>query len=230
MYNFAEGEIIIINKPTRWSSFDVVRKIRSVIRFKKIGHAGTLDPLASGLLILATGKKTKTISSLQATTKEYIGTITLGGTTPCFDLELPIDKTYPTEHITGELIYATAQTFTGEQWQYPPIYSAVKQDGKRLYKSAREQEEIEIKKRQVVISAFEITKIEMPVVHFRVVCSSGTYIRSLANDFGKAMNSGSHLSSLCRTKSGDISLAQATELDKWVEDFKNLQQNEATLK
>ncbi len=228
MYTFDEGEIIIINKPTRWSSFDVVRKIRNTIRFKKIGHAGTLDPLASGILILATGKKTKTISSLQATTKEYIGTITLGGTTPCFDLELPIDKTYPTEHITNELIHATALTFVGEQMQYPPIYSAVKQDGKRLYIAARKNEEVELKKRSVTISAFEITKIEMPIVYFRVVCSSGTYVRSLANDFGKAMNSGSHLSSLCRTKSGDITISQATDLEKWVDDFKAWKRNQET--
>ena len=225
MYDFEAGEIILINKPLRWSSFDVVRKIRSTIKFRKIGHAGTLDPLATGILILATGKKTKSISALQATTKEYTGTITLGGTTPCFDMEMPIDKVFPTEHITDEMIYATAKKFEGEQTQYPPIYSAVKQNGKPLYLAARKNEEVELKKRNITISEFEITKIEMPVVHFRVVCTSGTYIRSLANDFGKALESGSHLSSLCRTKSGDISIAQTTDLEKWITDSKNMMES-----
>jgi tRNA pseudouridine55 synthase len=206
----------------------VVRKIRSIIKFSKIGHAGTLDPLATGLLILATGKKTKTISSLQATTKEYIGTFTLGSTTPCFDLELPIDKIFPTEHISNEMIFETAKKFIGQQIQYPPIYSAVKQNGKPLYIAARNNEEVELKKRTITIYEFEITKIEMPIVHFRVVCASGTYIRSLANDFGKSLQSGAHLSSLCRTKSGDINLEQATELDKWINDFKMMKEKKST--
>ncbi len=220
MYDFENGEVIVVNKPLHWTSFDVVRKIRSVIRFKKIGHAGTLDPLATGVLILATGKKTKTISLLQATTKEYTGIITLGGTTPCFDLEMPVDKFYPTEHITNDMIFETAKKFVGEQTQFPPIFSAVKQDGKPLYLAARKQEEVELKKRFITIFEFEITKIEMPEIHFRVQCSSGTYIRSLANDFGKAMNSGSHLSQLCRTKSGDIFLEQAKNLDEWIADYR----------
>jgi tRNA pseudouridine55 synthase len=219
MYDFANGEIIFINKPLHWTSFDVVRKIRYAIRFKKIGHAGTLDPLATGLLILATGKKTKQISQYQAEIKEYTGIITLGSTTPCFDLELPIDKTYPTSHITDEMIYETAKKFIGEQTQYPPIYSAVKQNGKPLYIAARNNEEVELKKRTITIEEFEITKIEMPNVHFRVVCTTGTYIRSLANDFGKALQSGSHLAELCRTKSGNYTLQHAVDLDKWIADF-----------
>lgn len=219
-YNFAEGEIILINKSLHWTSFDVVRKIRYAIKFKKIGHAGTLDPLATGLLILATGKKTKLISSFQNTMKEYTGVITLGGTTPCFDLEIPVDTFYPIEHITDEMIYTTAKSFIGEQTQYPPIYSAIKQNGKPIYLLARKNEEIELKKRNITITEFEITKIEMPNVHFRVVCSSGTYIRSLANDFGKALNSGSHLSELCRTKSGDFDLTGVPTIEEWIDAYK----------
>ena len=221
MYNFTEGEIILINKPLQWSSFDVVRKIRNVIQFKKIGHAGTLDPLATGLLILATGKKTKTISTYQTEKKEYTGVITLGGTTPCFDLEIPVDKFFPTEHITDEMIFATAKKFVGEQTQYPPIFSAVKLNGKPLYLAARKQEEVELKKRNIIIYDFEITKIEMLNVHFRVECSTGTYIRSLADDFGKALNSGAHLSKLCRTKSGNFTLADAKDLNDWVKNYQN---------
>lgn len=219
-YDFAAGEVLLINKSLHWTSFDVVNKIRYTTRFKKIGHAGTLDPLATGLLIIATGKKTKLISTFQNTIKEYTGIITLGGTTPCFDLEIPVDTFYPIDHITDEMIYATAQTFIGEQTQYPPIFSAVKQNGKPIYLLARKNEEIELKKRHITISEFEITKIEMPDVHFRVVCTSGTYIRSLANDFGKAMNSGSHLSKLCRTKSGDFDLTNVPTIEEWIDAYK----------
>jgi tRNA pseudouridine55 synthase len=219
-YDFAAGEIILINKSLHWTSFDVVNKIRYTTRFKKIGHAGTLDPLATGLLILATGKKTKLISSFQNTIKEYTGIITLGGTTPCFDLEIEVDTFYPTEHITTDMIYKTATSFLGEQTQYPPIFSAVKQNGKPIYLLARKNEEIELKKRNITISEFEITKIEMPDVHFRVVCTSGTYIRSLANDFGKALQSGSHLSKLCRTKSGDFDLTNVPTIDEWIAQYK----------
>jgi len=219
-YDFAAGEVILINKSLHWTSFDVVNKIRYTTRFKKIGHAGTLDPLATGLLIIATGMKTKLISSFQNTIKEYTGIITLGGTTPCFDLEMPVDTFYPTEHITEAMIYATAQSFIGEQTQYPPKFSAVKQNGKPIYLLARKNEDIELKKRHITISEFEITKIEMPDVHFRVVCTSGTYIRSLANDFGKAMNSGSHLSKLCRTKSGDFGLTNVPTIEEWIDAYK----------
>jgi tRNA pseudouridine55 synthase len=219
-YNFAEGEIILINKSINWTSFDVVRRIRGAIKFRKIGHAGTLDPLATGLLILATGKKTKLISTFQNTNKEYTGIITLGGTTPCFDLEIPVDTFYATEHITDEMIYASAKTFLGEQTQYPPIFSAVKQNGKPLYILARKNEEVELKKRHITIHEFEITKIEMPDVHFRVVCTSGTYIRSLANDFGKSLQSGSHLSKLCRTKSGDFDLTNVLTVNDWIDEYK----------
>jgi tRNA pseudouridine55 synthase len=219
-YDFAAGEIILINKSLHWTSFDVVNKIRYTTRFKKIGHAGTLDPLATGLLIIATGKKTKLISTFQNTVKEYTGIITLGGTTPCFDLEIEVDTFYPTEHITTDMIYETATSFLGEQTQYPPIFSAVKQNGKPIYLLARKNEEIELKKRHITISEFEITKIEMPDVHFRVVCTSGTYIRSLANDFGKAMQSGSHLSKLCRTKSGDFDVTNVPTIDEWIAQYK----------
>ncbi|MEN9522586.1 MAG: hypothetical protein RL065_963 [Bacteroidota bacterium] len=219
-YDFAAGEIILINKSLHWTSFDVVKKIRYTIKFKKIGHAGTLDPLATGLLILATGKKTKLISTFQNTIKEYTGIITLGGTTPCFDLEIPVDTFYPTEHITEAMIYETAKSFLGEQTQYPPIFSAVKQNGKPIYLLARKNEEIELKKRHITISEFERTKIEMPNVHFRVVCTSGTYIRSLASDFGKALNSGAHLSKLCRTKSGDFDLTDVPTIEEWIDAYK----------
>ncbi|MFM2225863.1 MAG: hypothetical protein RJA07_2065 [Bacteroidota bacterium] len=222
-YNFAEGEIILINKSLTWTSFDVVRKIIYTTRFKKIGHAGTLDPLATGLLILATGKKTKLISTFQNTKKEYTGIITLGGTTPCFDLEIPVDTLHPTEHITNDMIYETAASFVGDQTQYPPIYSAVKQNGKPLYILARKKEDIELKKRFITIYEFEITKIEMPDIHFRVVCASGTYIRSLANDFGIRLKSGAHLSKLCRTKSGDFDLTNVPTIDEWIDAYKQSQ-------
>lgn len=215
--DFLNGQLLLIDKPLGWSSFQAVNKLKWVIRKKfalkkfKIGHAGTLDPLATGLLLICTGKFTKTITELQGQIKEYTGTITLGTTTPSYDLETEVDETFATEHITEQLVHETTAKFTGEIEQTPPIFSALKKDGKRLYEYAREGKMVEIKKRIVTITAFEITSIEFPRVNFRVVCSKGTYIRSLANDFGKALQSGGHLSSLRRTKIGDYNVNKALD-------------------
>ncbi len=218
--DYLEGQILLIDKPLTWTSFQAVNALKWAIRRKfelkkiKIGHAGTLDPLATGLLLVCTGKFTKRIIELQGQVKEYTGTITLGATTPSYDLETEVDNTYPTEHITEELIHRATEQFIGEIQQFPPVFSALKKDGKRLYEYAREGKEVEIKSRSVEIHKFEITHIEMPNITFRVVCSKGTYIRSLANDFGKALNSGAHLSSLRRTKIGDFNVDNAvTPLD-----------------
>lgn len=215
---FQEGQILLIDKPLTWSSFQAVNKIKYALiknlnlpKKFKIGHAGTLDPLASGLLIICTGKFTKKISELQGQIKEYTGTITLGATTPSYDLETEINETFRTEHITDELILETTKQFIGIIDQFPPIFSAIKKDGKRLYEHARAGEEVEIQSRKVEIMEFEITRINLPEVDFRVVCSKGTYIRSLAFDFGKALNSGGHLTALRRTKIGDFSVDNAIE-------------------
>ncbi|MDX1759262.1 MAG: tRNA pseudouridine(55) synthase TruB [Arenibacter algicola] len=213
--DFLEGQVLLIDKPLGWSSFQAVNSLKWKIRKKfqlkkiKIGHAGTLDPLATGLLLICTGKATKTINELQGQEKEYTGTITLGGTTPSYDLETEINENFPIDHITNELIHSTTSQFIGDIEQIPPVFSALKKDGKRLYEYAREGKEVEIKKRGVTITEFEITSIELPMVHFRVVCSKGTYIRSLAHDFGKALQSGAHLSSLKRTKIGDYNVNKA---------------------
>lgn len=215
---FLEGQILLIDKPLTWSSFQAVNKIKYALiknlelpKKFKIGHAGTLDPLASGLLIICTGKFTKRISELQGQIKEYTGTITVGTTTPSYDLETEVNATFPTEHITEQLIQETTKQFIGEIDQYPPIFSALKKDGKRLYEHARAGEEVEIASRKIEISQFEITRIELPEIDFRVVCSKGTYIRSLAYDFGKALNSGAHLTALRRTKIGDFSVDHAID-------------------
>lgn len=215
---FLEGQILLIDKPLTWSSFQAVNKIKYTLiknldlpkRFK-IGHAGTLDPLATGLLIICTGKFTKRLSELQGQIKEYTGTITVGATTPSYDLETEINETFPTTHITAELIEQTKKQFIGAIEQFPPIFSAIKKNGKRLYEHARKGEEIEIQSRKIEISEFEITRIELPEIDFRVVCSKGTYIRSLAYDFGKALKSGAHLTALRRTKIGDFSVDNAVE-------------------
>ena len=213
--DFLEGQVLLIDKPLGWSSFQAVNSLKWKIRKKfqlkkiKIGHAGTLDPLATGLLLICTGKATKTINELQGQEKEYTGTIALGGTTPSYDLETEINENFPIDHITNELIHSTTSQFIGDIEQIPPVFSALKKDGKRLYEYAREGKEVEIKKRGVTITEFEITSIELPMVHFRVVCSKGTYIRSLAHDFGKALQSGAHLSSLKRTKIGDYNVNKA---------------------
>lgn len=211
--DFLEGQILLIDKPLTWSSFQAVNKLKYILKRKydlpkkfKIGHAGTLDPLATGLLIVCTGKFTKRITEIQAQAKEYTGTITVGATTPSYDLETEVDATFPTDHITSELIQESLKQFIGEIDQKPPVFSAIKKDGKRLYEHARAGEEVEISSRKTTIYEFEITKFDMPKIEFRVVCSKGTYIRSLAFDFGKALNSGAHLSALRRTKIGDFSV------------------------
>jgi tRNA pseudouridine55 synthase len=208
-----EGQILLIDKPLTWSSFQAVNKLKYVLKRKydlpkkfKIGHAGTLDPLATGLLIICTGKFTKKITEIQAQTKEYTGTIVLGATTPSYDMETEVDATFPTEHITEALILETVQQFLGEIDQKPPVFSAIKKDGIRLYEHARAGEEVEIASRKTTIYEFEITRIASPEVDFRVQCSKGTYIRSLAFDFGKALQSGGYLSALRRTKIGDYSV------------------------
>jgi tRNA pseudouridine55 synthase len=216
------GKILLIDKPLTWSSFQAVNKIKYALKRKynlpksfKIGHAGTLDPLATGLLIICTGKFTKKIPELQGMVKEYTGTITLGATTPSYDLETAIDHTYPTNHITEELIKSTTQKFIGEIDQKPPVFSALKKDGKRLYEHARAGEEVEIASRKISILEFEITRISLPEIDFRVVCSKGTYIRSLAYDFGLALDSGAHLSALRRTKIGEFSVENAIKADEF---------------
>lgn len=221
--DFKNGQLIIVDKPLNWTSFQVVNKLRWAIRRKfnikkiKVGHAGTLDPLATGLLVICTGKFTKKIESYQAESKEYTGAITLGATTPSYDLETEIDQTFPTDHINSLSIETATKTFLGKIQQTPPLYSAIKKDGVRLYELARKGENTEIKSREIEIFSFDITHIEMPVVHFRILCSKGTYIRSIANDFGKVLKSGAHLSELRRTKSGDFDLTNAVSPKAFVE-------------
>jgi tRNA pseudouridine55 synthase len=212
-YNFEAGEILLINKPLTWTSFDVVKKVRNTLRVKKIGHAGTLDPLASGLLILCTGKFTKRIDEIQAQEKEYTGTITLGQTTPSYDLETPVSESRDISHLTEEDIKAAAASFVGTIDQIPPIYSAVMVDGKRAYDLARKGKEAELKPRSITIKAFDITNIEGAVISFKVVCSKGTYIRSLAHDLGQKLGCGAHLSSLERTRIGEYRLEDALTID-----------------
>jgi len=213
--DYKAGEVLLIDKPLTWTSFQAVNKLRWSIRQAfgikkiKVGHAGTLDPLATGLLVICTGKMTKQINTFQGQEKEYTGTFVLGGTTPSYDLETEVNESFRTDHITEELIHKTTQQFIGLIDQFPPVFSAIKKDGKRLYEFARAGEDVEIKSRQVEITAFEITEIKDLELHFRVVCSKGTYIRSLANDFGKALNSGAHLSSLRRTRIGKFKVEDA---------------------
>jgi tRNA pseudouridine55 synthase len=211
--DFENGAILLLDKPLTWTSFDVVRKVRNTLKIKKIGHAGTLDPLATGLLILCTGKFTKKIEQIQAQEKEYTGTFTLGQTTPSYDLETDINHTCDYSHLSTEAIQAATQPFLGKIEQIPPIYSAVKIDGQRAYKLARRGEEAEIKPKIIEIKAFDLTAIAGPVVSFRVVCSKGTYIRSLARDFGQALGCGAHLSSLRRTRIGDYQVSDALTLE-----------------
>jgi tRNA pseudouridine55 synthase len=217
--DYSKGGTLLINKPLKWTSFDVVAKTRWALLKKygkklKVGHAGTLDPLASGLLIICTGAYTKKINEFQDMDKEYEGVFLLGATRPSFDKETDIDATFPTEHITPDLIHKVAQTFVGEIEQVPPVYSAIKVDGKRAYESARKGKELEMQARRVTISAMEITRIEMPKVHFRVTCSKGTYIRSLARDFGQKLNSGAYLDELVRTRIGTFHLKDALNIEQ----------------
>ena len=208
-FDFETGEVLLLDKPLTWTSFDIVRKVKNTLRPRKIGHAGTLDPLATGLLILCTGKKTKDIDQIQAQEKEYEGTFRLGQTTPSFDRETAVDAERPYAHLTEAEIRAAVLPFLGEIEQIPPLFSAVKVDGKRAYKLARSGQEAEIKPKTVEIKAFDIMRIELPEIDFRVVCSKGTYIRSLARDLGAALGVGAHLTRLVRTRIGEYKLADA---------------------
>ncbi|WP_432709415.1 tRNA pseudouridine(55) synthase TruB [Pedobacter sp.] len=222
-FNFTEGELLLINKPYRWTSFDVVGKIRNSLKplKLKVGHAGTLDPLATGLLIICTGKLTKQIDTFQAQEKEYTGTMVLGATTPSYDMETVVDQEFAIDNLTKEAIYAATAPFTGDIEQYPPAHSAVKVNGERLYVKARRGEETEARLRFVSVPEFEITRIDLPEVDFRIVCSKGTYIRSLVSDFGKHLNNGAYLSKLTRTRSGEFSLTNALEVADLVAFLKN---------
>ncbi len=218
-----KGQVALIDKPLHWTSFDIVNKLRYAILKKydikkfKVGHAGTLDPLATGLLIVCMGKATKTIHQFQNLDKEYTGTFMVGATTPSYDLETEVNKIFETDHITAEMIYQKAKEFTGEQWQIPPMYSAVKKNGKKLYEHARKGETVEIKSRKIEIKSFEILSINLPEIRFKVTVSKGTYIRSLAYDFGMALGSGAYLSELRRTKIGDFSVDDAVDYQKWID-------------
>ncbi len=227
-FNFTQGEVLLLNKPCQWTSFDVVGKLRN--SFKplklKVGHAGTLDPLATGLLIICTGKLTKQIDTFQAEDKEYTGTFTLGATTPSYDLETEIDQTFDISKLTDELILDNCKHFIGDIEQYPPAHSAIKVDGERLYLKARRGEEVKLKVRNVSISEFEITRIELPEVDFRVVCSKGTYIRSLAKDFGEKLGNGAHLSKLRRTKIGNFKIEDAFEIMELVNHVREIKEEE----
>ncbi|MGB8194557.1 MAG: tRNA pseudouridine(55) synthase TruB [Chitinophagaceae bacterium] len=218
---FETGQVLLINKPLRWTSFDVVRKVRNMMRIKKVGHAGTLDPLATGLLILCTGKFTKRINEFMAQEKEYTGSFTLGAVTPTYDLESEPQDFKGYDHITPDDIAQAMQQFIGPIQQLPPAHSAIKVDGKRLYELARKGQEVKLEPRSVTIHEFEITSMQLPVLHFRVVCSTGTYIRSLAHDMGKALQCGAYLSSLCRTRIGEFALQQSwnmEETENWIKE------------
>lgn len=223
-YNFTEGEVILIDKPLDWTSFDVVNKIKFALKKKygqiKIGHAGTLDPKATGLLILCTGKKTKDIQQIQDADKVYIGTFFLGATTECFDTEKAVNQTFDITGITNDALYKNAESFIGEQEQFPPIHSAVKIDGKRAYDLARAGKEVAVKSKVITIKKFDIIKIELPFISFHVECTKGTYIRSLANDFGARLNNGAYLHSLRRTKIGNYDVADAFSVEQFLEKIK----------
>lgn len=212
---YETGQLLLINKPLHWTSFDVVRKIRNLLKIKKVGHAGTLDPLATGLLILCTGKFTKKINVYMSQEKEYTGAFTLGATTPTYDLESEPGNFQSVENITEENVLSAAKTFSGEIFQVPPAHSAIKVEGKRVYELARRGKEVKLEARKIFIKEIEITKIEMPVVYFRVVCSTGTYIRSLAHDFGQELGCGAYLSELCRTRIGDFLLSDAKTMEEF---------------
>ncbi len=230
-FNFVSGEVLLIDKPMGWTSFDVVNKIRGSIRHYlkeqggdnalaarklKVGHAGTLDPLATGMLIICTGKFTKKIDEYMAQEKEYTGTIQFGATTASYDSETPVEQIFSTDTLTEELIRETSLQFVGTIQQVPPMYSAIKQDGKKMYELAREGKTVEIKSREVTISAFDFTRIALPQVDFRIACSKGTYIRSIANDLGKALNNGGYLSALRRTRIGEYKIEDAMTVDAFL--------------
>lgn len=231
--DFLNGQVLLIDKPLTWSSFQAVNKLKYILKRNfdlpkkiKIGHAGTLDPLATGLLIICTGKFTKKITEIQAQPKEYTGTFFIGATTPSYDLETEIDQTYPTAHIDEALIHKTVEQFLGEIDQKPPVFSAIKKEGTRLYEHARAGVEVEIDSRKTTIYEFEITRIALPEIDFRVVCSKGTYIRSLAFDFGKAMQSGSHLTALRRTKIGNYNVQNAMTPEEFEKSILNAEATE----
>lgn len=227
-FNFAEGELLLINKPYKWTSFDVVGKIRNAFKplKLKVGHAGTLDPLATGLLIICTGKLTKKIDEFQAQEKEYTGTMVLGACTPSYDLETEVNETFDISQLDEQQIRDNTRLFTGDLDQFPPAHSAIKVDGERLYMKARRGETVELKTRKVSISHFEITRLELPEIDFRVVCSKGTYIRSLVYDFGRSLDSGAYLSSLRRTKSGNYTADEAYGVIELVNHIKQLKEQE----
>ncbi len=220
MEPFLEGKVLLIDKPLHWTSFDAVKKIRILTGVSKVGHAGTLDPLATGLLIICTGKYTRKINEYMGMEKEYTGTFTLGAVTPTYDLESEPTGRRDVSHLTESSIKNATEQFTGNILQVPPIHSAIKKEGKPVYLAARKGEDVVLEPRPVVISAFEITRVDLPVIEFRVVCSTGTYIRSLANDFGKALGVGAHLSMLCRTRIGAFSLTDAKSLQQFEEEIK----------
>jgi tRNA pseudouridine55 synthase len=219
---FLEGKVILMNKPINWTSFDVVRKIRNLTRIIKVGHAGTLDPLATGLLIVCTGKFTKKINEYMGMEKEYTGTFTLGAITPTYDLESEPNQFQSIEHLTPEIIQSATKEFIGPILQTPPAHSAIKQDGKPVYLAARKGLEVKLEPRPVTIYEFNIEKIELPIVHFKVICSTGTYIRSLANDFGKVLGVGAYMSSLCRTRIGDFSLNESQSMEQFEQEINAL--------
>lgn len=228
VFSFAEGELLLVDKPLSWTSFDVVGKLRNTMKplKLKVGHAGTLDPLATGLLIVCTGKLTKKIDLIQAEDKEYTGIITLGATTPSFDLETPIDQTFELSQLTEKDILETAKSFEGELEQYPPAHSAVQINGERAYEKARRGETVELKSRKVFVHEFEVEKIELPHVYFRIKCTKGTYIRSIASDFGIRLNNGAHLSALRRTMSGDHHVDNAWNLEALIQKIREQKQLE----
>jgi len=223
VFDFISGEVLLVDKPLDWTSFQVVNKLRWKIKHKidakkiKVGHAGTLDPLASGLLILCTGKKTKEIESYMGLEKVYTGTITLGATRPSYDMETEIDETFSTAHISAEMIHQTSSDMTGEQDQMPPIFSAKKVDGKKAYDLARKGEDVKLKAKRIEIRSFEITNISENNISFRIACSKGTYIRSIAHDFGKTLKSGAYLSGLRRESIGSFKIENALSIEQWLE-------------
>lgn len=221
---FAEGKVLLINKPLHWTSFDVVRKIRSTIRIKKVGHAGTLDPLATGLLIVCTGKFTKKINEYMAREKEYTGSFTLGATTPTYDLESEPENFKDYHHITEDKLHELTQQFIGQIQQVPPAHSAIKQAGKPVYEMARKGIAVKLEPRTLFIKAFTITGVELPKVYFKVVCSTGTYIRSLAHDYGNALGCGAYLSGLCRTRTGEFTLEDAMSMEAFQQIAETLKQ------
>lgn len=222
---YLDGKVILLDKPLEWTSFDAVKKVRILTRISKVGHAGTLDPLATGLLIICTGKFTKKINEYMGMEKEYIGTFTLGATTPTYDLESPPENSKDITHLTEEQIHNATKSFTGLIMQVPPAHSAIKKDGKPVYLAARKGEHVVLEPRPVTIHQFTIEKIELPVVHFRVVCSTGTYIRSLANDYGAALGVGGYMSSLRRTRIGIFSVEDAHSIESFEQEITKLKEN-----